>query len=140
MASLMIPVRGTVGEGGCERLFCGPAHQVVARDAQVLEADCPYLDGEEWLCGMTGYRRRCLFADLDSPDWQAIAQSQVLASQNGHGSLALPSPVPMVEGDWLARLEQLEAAFLSGLITASELAAERELVMGLVASAVAAVR
>lgn len=135
---VQVHVAGTVGEGCCERLFCKLAHQAVGEDARVLRDGCAHLDDEGGLCGLTGYQHKCLFADQDSSDWQVIALSQALAGE-GAGIVEMLAPVPMVDGNWLARLGELETAFLGGLITARELAAEREMAMGLVVSAAAAV-
>lgn len=66
-----IPVSGPVGQQPIERAFCKLAHDLVRG---ILVPDrCP--QESERMCGLTGYRSLCLFANFDDPLWQLIRES-----------------------------------------------------------------
>ena len=81
-----VPLVGRVGAGRSERAFCRVAHLGAAQQLLVLSAPppaslyiCPNL--RAMLCGLTGYRHKCLFGEPDAPEWQAIRNTVNVLAQ-----------------------------------------------------------
>lgn len=69
-----IPVTGPIGQQPVERLFCGLAHDLVS--GILVPDSCP--QESERMCGLTGHKSLCLFANFDDPLWQLIRESVAL--------------------------------------------------------------